>query len=109
FVGRPVILTGRFDGELPREIRVTGKLRGETQTLKVAVQREDAPLGGKALASVWARQKIADLADRATFEPTPDLGGQIRQIAMEYNLMSAFTAFVAVDSMTRTAADHGTT
>src|SRR5205807_517996 len=76
---------------------------------KVAVQREDAPLGGKALASVWARQKIADLADRATFEPTPDLGGQIRQIAMEYNLMSAFTAFVAVDSMTRTAADHGTT
>jgi Ca-activated chloride channel family protein len=28
---------------------------------------------------------------------------------MEYGLMSAFTAFVAVDSMTRTAGDFGTT
>jgi Ca-activated chloride channel family protein len=53
--------------------------------------------------------KIADLADRAAIEGGIDLPSQIRQIAMEYNLMSAYTAFIAVDSMTRTAGDHGVT
>jgi hypothetical protein len=35
-----------------------------------------------------------------------DLPAQVRQLALEYNLMSAYTAFVAVDSMT---GDHGIT
>ena len=34
---------------------------------------------------------------------------QVKQVALDYNLMSAHTAFVAVDSKTRTAGDHGTT
>ncbi|HXE56114.1 MAG TPA: hypothetical protein VN541_24020, partial [Tepidisphaeraceae bacterium] len=59
--------------------------------------------------AVWARMKIADLADRAGYEGGIDLPGQIRQIAMEYNLMSAYTSFVAVDSTARTAGDHGVT
>jgi Ca-activated chloride channel family protein len=53
--------------------------------------------------------KIADLGDRATHENNPELTGLIKQTALEYGLMSAFTAFVAVDSSQRTAGDHGTT
>ena len=34
---------------------------------------------------------------------------RIKQVALEHGLMSAYTAFVAVDSLTRTAGDHGTT
>ena len=33
----------------------------------------------------------------------------MRQVALEYGLMSSFTAFVAVDSATRTAGNYGTT
>ncbi len=33
----------------------------------------------------------------------------IRQTALDYSLMSPFTAFVAVDGATRTAGDHGIT
>jgi len=51
--------------------------------------------------------KIADLADRAAIEGNIDLPHEVRQLAMDYNLMSAYTAFVAVDSMTRTSGDHG--
>ena len=63
----------------------------------------------KALPLVWARMKIADLADRSTYEPIGDLPQQIRQTALDYGLMSAYTAFIAVDSLTRTQGDHGTT
>ena len=62
----------------------------------------------KGLPSVWARMKIAALADQSTYQPDPDLPGQIKQLALDYSLMSAFTAFVAVDSTRRTEGAQGT-
>jgi Ca-activated chloride channel family protein len=109
YVGRPVILTGRFEGELPKSVLLRAKVAGREQRIEVPVQQAPADVGPKALPAVWARMKIADLADRAAYEGGIDLPSQIRQLAMEYNLMSAYTAFVAVDSKTRTAGDHGVT
>ena len=63
----------------------------------------------KGLPSIWARMKIAALADQSTYQPDPDLPGQIKQVALDYSLMSAFTAFVAVDSTRRTEGAEGTT
>ena len=51
--------------------------------------------------------KIADLADQATSKAASNSRPQVKQVALEYGLMSSFTAFVAVDSLTRTAGDHG--
>ena len=107
YVGRPVVLTGRYEGELPRSIALHGRVAGQEVRIEAPVQIADAQVDAKALPAVWARMKIADLADRAAFEGGIDLPTQIRQLAMEYNLMSAYTSFVAVDSMTRTAGDHG--
>jgi Ca-activated chloride channel family protein len=109
YVGRPVILTGRFEGDLPRSVTLRAKVAGHEQRIEVPVQPATADVDPKALPAVWARMKIADLADRAAYEGGIDLPSRIRQIAMEYNLMSAYTAFVAVDSKTRTAGDHGVT
>ena len=61
------------------------------------------------LPSVWARTKIAALADQSTYAPNATLATQIKQIALDYSLMSAFTAFVAVDSTRRTEGAEGTT
>src|SRR5205823_567268 len=63
----------------------------------------------RALPAVWARAKLADLSDLAVEDPRGDLAGEMKQVALEYGLMSAYTSFVAVDSLTRTAGDHGTT
>lgn len=109
YVGRPVILTGRFEGELPKSVKLRARLGGRDQEIEVPVTQASAETDAKALPVVWARMKIADLADRAACEGGIDLPSEIRQIALEYNLMSAYTAFVAVDSMTRTSGDHGVT
>ncbi len=58
---------------------------------------------------VWARQYIAQLVDRTTYDRDLDLPQQIESIALQYGLMSAYTSFVAVDSKTRTQGAHGTT
>jgi Ca-activated chloride channel family protein len=109
YVGRPVVLTGRYEGELPASISIRARVGGREQQIEVPVQDAGAKVDSKALPAVWARMKMADLADRAAIEGGIDLPSQIRQIAMEYNLMSAYTAFIAVDSMTRTSGDHGVT
>ena len=53
--------------------------------------------------------KIAELAKRSLYEPNQELPQQIKQVALDYGLMSAFTAFVAVDSTRKTSGDQGTT
>jgi len=108
FVGRPVILTGRFQGEATAPIRITGKVAGQSLGFSVPVDAETIA-AHKALPSVWGRMKIADLSDESTYRPNAELPDQIKQVALDYGLMSAFTAFVAVDSSQQTAGTEGTT
>jgi Ca-activated chloride channel family protein len=109
FVGRPVILTGRFEGTGSTTVRVRGSVGDESREIALPVNLDDLPATHKGIAPVWARMKIADLADRATYDRLSELPEQVKQVALEYGLMSAYTAFVAVDSLTRTAGDYGTT
>lgn len=107
FVGRPVILTGRFTGNGTAQIRVKGKVGGENEQIPLALNL-DKSARRDALRPIWARMKIADLADQSTWQDNPNLPAQIKSLALEHNLMSAFTAFVAVDATQKTAGDYGT-
>ena len=66
---------------------------------------------GSSLAKVWARTRIAELADRLAWSGDP--GGELREAipntALRHQLVSNYTSFVAVDSLMRTAGDHGVT
>jgi Ca-activated chloride channel family protein len=113
FVGRPVVLTGKFTGEGTETVKVRGRVGNEIQTVELPVKLDAPPAAAaaerKALPAVWARMKIADLADEAAMAPTADIAGEVRQVALEYGLMSSFTSFVAVDSSARTEGAFGTT
>ncbi len=109
FVGRPVVLTGRFLGGGETQIRFRGQVAGEQSVFTMPVNLSDATATHAGLASVWARMKIADLASESVHAPNAELPEQIKQVALDYGLMSAFTAFVAVDSTRRTEGDEGTT
>ena len=109
FVGRPVIVTGRFSGSGQAMVNVRGKVAGRDEQLAIPVLLDDAPAEHKGIAAVWARTKITDLAYQATHDDNPELPVQVKQVALEYGLMSDYTAFVAVDSLTQTAGGSGTT
>ena len=106
FVGRPVIVTGRYSGIPSGRIRVTGSV-GDRISEVVINPHEDRG-AHEGLAAVWARTKIADMVDRSMWQQTGDIATQIKQLALDYSLMSQFTAFVAVDSLSQTAGDFGT-
>ncbi len=109
FVGRPVILTGRFKGNSKTTIHVTGKVGDLTQEIAIPVNLDDSAAAHQGIACVWARKKIETLANQATYDNNPDLPEEIKQVALEYGLMSAYTAFIAVDSSRKTTGDHGIT
>jgi Ca-activated chloride channel family protein len=109
FVGRPVILTGRFKSNSSTTIHVKGKVGDMIQDIPIAVNLEDSAASHSGIACVWARKKIETLGSQATYDTNSDLPGEIRQVALEYGLMSAYTAFIAVDSSRKTTGDHGVT
>ena len=82
---------------------------GEATQVVIKATTPESGAGHEGIPSVWARMKISDLADRSTYTPNMELPDQIKEIALNHNLMSAFTAFVAVDSSQRTKGKIGTT
>ena len=110
FVGKPVVLTGRFKGEGKSTVVVRGRVGGRPCELKVSVDLDDPGARHQALASVWARSKIESLRDELSWTAAQDaLRSEIRQVALRHGLLSEFTSFVAVDSLTRPPGPHGTT
>jgi len=108
FVGRPVIVTGRFQGDVPAFVEVRGRAEGEIIRTRIPIRPAVPGEGHPGLPYVWARKKIAELDDAAIVAgDDAEFAGSIKQLALEYGLLSAHTAFVAVDSLTRTAGDHG--
>ena len=108
FVGRPVVVTGRFAGDAPSDVRVLGRTAGEERSLAVALQ-EQGPSQPRALPAIWARRKIQTLSDLSIFDGEVDRDDEIRRLALNFGLVSDFTSYVAVDASGRTAGDHGTT
>ena len=109
FVGRPVILTGRFKGQRKTTIRVSGKVGDLRQEIAIPVNLGDFASTHSGIACVWAHKRIETLANQATYDNNSDLPVQIKQVALEYGLMSSYTAFIAVDSSRKTTGDHGVT
>lgn len=110
-VGRPVIVTGRYEGTFDRTIRVSGRTGGTRRELSIRTDSSTPSQARAAIPQVWARSMIAELSRRNTMADGNDARsrGLIRQTALDYTLLSEFTAFVAVDSMTRTDGSYGTT
>ena len=108
FVGRPLIVTGKFLGPAGT-LTVNGRAGNSRYSLDIT--NVDAGEENAAIARLWARLRIADLADRQAMSGDPH--GEFRQsildTALEHQLMSQYTSFVAVDSTRRTEGDHGTT
>ena len=108
--GRPVVVTGRFAGHAGGPIEVEGS-RGGRRVRFALDAAWDAP-GQAGIPLVWARRKLASLADEALVHGRFEEAGwrsEVRDLALAHGLLSDFTAFLAVDSARRTEGDHGVT
>jgi Ca-activated chloride channel family protein len=110
FVGKPVVITGRFEGSMDGPVEVMGMVGREKQTMVVRMD-QSKPVDHPAIATVWARMRLADLYDQGAgrSDGAEGLARDVKGVALEYGLMSPYTAFLAVDSTVKTEGDHGTT
>jgi Ca-activated chloride channel family protein len=108
FVGRPVVVTGKYLGA-PGNVTVSGRAGAADQSFVIAADGAEAENGY--ISRIWARLRIAELADRQAWELDPgrELESAIRSTALEYQLISAYTSFVAVDTSHLTEGLYGTT
>ncbi|HSH39957.1 MAG TPA: PEP-CTERM sorting domain-containing protein, partial [Chthoniobacterales bacterium] len=100
---RPAVVFGKWKGEA----RGTITVRGQTGTGEYRQEFEVAgtkPIEGTgALAYLWARSRIASLSDYNQLERDDERVKAVTNLGLTYNLLTAYTSFVAVDNIVRNA------
>jgi Ca-activated chloride channel family protein len=102
FVGQPLVIAGRYAVPGAATVTVRGTAGGVPVELAVPVELP-ATADHPAIATVWARARIAELTRAEIRGATAETADEITRIALEHRLMSRYTAFVAVDRSTVTA------
>ena len=103
---RPVTVFGKWKGKPRGKITVKGS-SGEgriTRELEVVAPSAVQP----ALPYLWARDRIAKLADYKGSADDPELQKEITSLGLTYHLLTEYTSFVAVDETVREIAGEKT-
>jgi len=98
--GRPVVLWGKWKGEPRGTLVVEGRDTAGAQRTEIdvagAVSRDTA-----ALRQLWARQRIAALADEEALVGHAKHKTEITNLGLRYSLLTDYTSFIAVDHRVR--------
>jgi Ca-activated chloride channel family protein len=106
FAQRPLVLMGKFRGELKGTIEIEGLAAGGAVRLPIdvaqAAQAADAQgMPGKGLKYLWARSRIAQLGDFTRLGADAALTREITALGLKYNLLTDYTSFIAIDKVVR--------
>lgn len=98
FASRPLIVSGKYEGEAAGSIIVKGYSGNMPYQKQVSVSKQKEEKD-KALKYLWAREKIRLISDYEKIEDNKELQEQLVKLGKEYNLLTRYTSFVAVDSL----------
>lgn len=121
FASQPLVLFGRKGDRVSGKLRIRGAVAGGgvyEQILPVNFspsvsvrQRESNPaanitdFGNPAIAQLWGRSRIKDLMNQMFGSESPSLVESVTNTALNYRLLSEYTAFVAVSDEVRVDPD----
>ena len=94
YAGQPLYLTARVYKPGTTPIVVRGRLGdGSFEQVLMPIVEEE----GRTIPSTWARQAIANLERDQGWGEDEEVADQIREISLNYQVMSRYTAFIVVD------------
>ena len=101
FAERPVTVFGKWRGKPTGTItlRGVGGDRSYARTIDVSGVKPLAE--NSALLYLWARTRIAQLGDDNRLQSDDRRITEITQLALKYNLLTAYTSFIAIDTEVR--------
>ncbi len=100
FAGRPVVVFGKWKGKAAGKVTVTGISGNGTYKAEFPVTSRLEKKRNAPLRYLWARTRIAELSDYARFDES-EIKPEVTRLGLKYNLMTAYTSFVAIDTKIR--------
>lgn len=102
---RPVIVFGKWKGSRSGKITVSGITGSGQYSRTIDVSKADMSAANSALRYLWARHRIAVLGDYNNLRSPSDSNDkrvrEITALGLDYNLLTAYTSFVAIDTQVR--------
>jgi len=103
FVSRPVVVFGKYRGKPSGKIILEGINGSGNYSASIAVAGVGPEKENEALKYLWAREQIRMIDDYAGgYSGVPgQVRNQVTKLGLEYNLLTAYTSFVAIDNQVR--------
>lgn len=103
FARRPVVLAGRFRGDLNGKVRVSGRSGENDWNTEVEVASASRLNSTGLIGRLWARQRIAELSDMQGLKLDEARKAEVIQLGLRFNLLTKYTSFIAIDEVVRRA------
>ena len=100
FAERPIILYGKYKGEATGNINIKGKSGNQDYEASFDVGNAETQ-NNQALRYLWARKKIQMLDDYINNFYDPENIEEVTNLGLKYNLLTAYTSFIAIDETIR--------
>lgn len=97
FAGQPLAVSGHYARGGSATVTIHGKQAGRDVRFEVPVVLPERAADHPAIATVWARERIAELSRRLIRRPDPAVERQIIELSIAHRVLTGLTAFVAVD------------
>jgi Ca-activated chloride channel family protein len=101
FAERPVIVFGKWRGRPAGEITLNGVTSNGPYFDKIDIRKEKAVKSNSALRYLWARHRITLLSDYNSLHTDDARIKEVTGLGLTYNLLTAYTSFVAIDTEVR--------
>jgi Ca-activated chloride channel family protein len=98
---RPIVLCGKWRGELRGQVVITGTTGSGRFEQSFAVSDFAPEEANHALRTLWARARIADLSDLGGSQESAEIKQQLISLGLTYNLLTRHTSFIAVHEVIR--------
>ena len=96
FASQPLVLHGRKSDRQSGKLEISGTLAGGRPYQKILDVNFEQVSGNGAIAQLWGRSRIKDLMNQMYGRENPEGVKAVTETALNYRLLSKYTAFVAV-------------
>lgn len=97
FAEKPLIIFGKWKGDKKGTINLTGTSPSGKIQETLQIKDANTASNNNALQYLWARYKILELSDYYSAAKESGLKEKITSLGLNYNLLTEFTSFIAVD------------
>ena len=102
FAGQPLVISGHYATAGAATVTVHGHMAGRDVAFEVPVTLAAHDVARPAIATVWARKKIAELTRAQLRRDDPARVREIIGLSLTYRVLTGYTSFVAVDESSST-------